>query len=169
MPSTAFTQPQTTTVGALFQEAADQHPGLSGFSVIQLGDRALMARVAMADLAEKTLDAHYYIWDGDITGKILADHLLKAADRGVRVRVLIDDNYLTQERDFNFALMDAHPKIEIRLFNPIRNRGWRPMSLGEFGRVNHRMHNKLFVMDSAVGIVGGRNIADPLFRRKSRP
>ena len=123
-----------------------------------------MARVAMADLAEKTLDAQYYIWDGDITGKILADHLLKAADRGVRVRVLIDDHYLTQERDFNFAELDAHPNMEIRFFNPIRNRSWRLMSfLGEFSRVNHRMHNKLFVMDSAVGIVGGRNIADIYF------
>src|SRR5262245_65304992 len=118
-PSTAFTQPQTSTVGALFQEAADQHPGLSGFSVIQLGERALMARVAMADLAEKTLDAQYYIWDGDITGQILADRLLRAADRGVRVRILIDDHYQTEARDFQLAALDAHPNIEVRFFNPV--------------------------------------------------
>jgi putative cardiolipin synthase len=120
-----------------------------------------LARLAMADLAEKTLDGQYYIWDGDTTGLILADHLLRAADRGVRVRLLIDDHYMSESRDNNIAALDAHPNIEIRFFNPVRNRRWRMMSLlAEFGRVNHRMHNKLFVMDNAVGIVGGRNIAD---------
>ena len=68
-----------------------------------------MARVAMADLAEKTLDAQYYIWDGDITGKILADHLLQAADRGVRVRVLIDDHYITESRDNSLAASTPIP------------------------------------------------------------
>ena len=163
-PSNAFVHPETTTVGALFQEAADKHPGLSGFSIIREGGTAFMARLAMADLAEKTLDGQYYIWDGDTTGLILADHLLRAADRGVRVRLLIDDHYMTESRDNNIAALDAHPNIEIRFFNPVRNRRWRMMSLlAEFGRVNHRMHNKLFVMDNAVGIVGGRNIADAYF------
>ena len=162
--SNTFVQPQTTAVGALFQEAADKHPGLSGFSIIREGGQAFMARLAMADLAEKTLDGQYYIWDGDTTGLILADHLLRAADRGVRVRLLIDDHYMTESRDNNIAALDAHPNIEIRFFNPVRNRRWRMMSmLAEFGRVNHRMHNKLFVMDNAVGIVGGRNIADVYF------
>src|SRR6476620_6894050 len=163
-PSNTFAQPGTTTVGALFQEAADKHPGLSGFSLIRQGGQAFMARLAMADLAEKTLDWQYYIWDGDTTGLILADHLLRAADRGVRVRLLIDDHYMSESRDNNIAALDAHPNIEIRFFNPVRNRRWRMMSmLAEFGRVNHRMHNKLFVMDNAVGIVGGRNIADAYF------
>jgi len=163
-PSNTFAQPGTTTVGALFQEAADKHPGLSGFSLIRQGGQAFMARLAMADLAEKTLDGQYYIWDGDTTGLILADHLLRAADRGVRVRLLIDDHYMSESRDNNIAALDAHPNIEIRFFNPVRNRRWRMMSLlAEFGRVNHRMHNKLFVMDNAVGIVGGRNIADVYF------
>ena len=163
-PSNTFAQPETTTVGALFQEAADKHPGLSGFAIIREGATAFMARLAMADLAEKTLDGQYYIWDGDTTGLILADHLLRAADRGVRVRLLIDDHYMTESRDNNIAALDAHPNIEIRFFNPVRNRRWRMMSmLAEFGRVNHRMHNKLFVMDNAVGIVGGRNIADAYF------
>ena len=163
-PSNTFAHPETTTVGALFQEAADKHPGLSGFSIIRQGGQAFMARLAMADLAEKTLDGQYYIWDGDTTGLILADHLLRAADRGVRVRLLIDDHYMSESRDNNIAALDAHPNIEIRFFNPVRNRRWRMMSmLAEFGRVNHRMHNKLFVMDNAVGIVGGRNIADVYF------
>jgi putative cardiolipin synthase len=163
-PSTTFAEPQATSVGALFQEAVDRHPGLSGFDLIREGDRAFMARLAMADLAEKSLDAQYYIWDGDTTGKILAGHLMRAADRGVRVRVLIDDNYRTQETDFAMAVLDAHPNIEIRFFNPVTNRGWRWASFaGDFSRVNHRMHNKLFVMDNAVGIVGGRNIGDVYF------
>jgi cardiolipin synthase C len=163
-PSNTFAHPETTTVGALFQEAADKHPGVSGFSIIRQGGQAFMARLAMADLAEKTLDGQYYIWDGDTTGLILADHLLRAADRGVRVRLLIDDHYMSESRDNNIAALDAHPNIEIRFFNPVRNRRWRMMSLlAEFGRVNHRMHNKLFVMDNAVGIVGGRNIADVYF------
>ena len=163
-PSNAFAHPETTTVGALFQEAADKHPGLSGFGIIRQGGPAFMARVAMADLAEKTLDGQYYIWDGDTTGLILADRLLRAADRGVRVRLLIDDQYITETRDLTIAALDAHPNIEIRFFNPVTNRRWRMISfLAEFGRVNHRMHNKLFVMDNAVGIVGGRNIADIYF------
>src|SRR5688572_16802560 len=150
-PSNTFAYPQATTVGALFQEAADKHPGLSGFAVIRQGGPAFMARLSMADLAEKTLDGQYYIWDGDTTGLILADHLLRAADRGVRVRLLIDDHYMSESRDANIAALDAHPSIEIRFFNPVRNRRWRMMSfLAEFGRSNHRMHNKLFVMDNAV-------------------
>jgi len=122
----------------------------------------------MADLAEKTLDGQYYIWDADTTGLILADRLLRAADRGVRVRLLIDDHYMSETRDANIAALDAHPNIEIRFFNPIRNRRWRVMSfLAEFSRANHRMHNKLFVMDNAVAIVGGRNIADTYFGVKA--
>jgi putative cardiolipin synthase len=162
--SNALAYPSTTTIGALFKEAADKHPGLSGFSLVRQGGPAFMARLAMADLAEKTLDGQYYIWDGDTSGLILADRLLRAADRGVRVRLLIDDHYMSETRDANIAALDAHPNIEIRFFNPIRNRRWRVMSfLAEFGRANHRMHNKLFVMDNAVAIVGGRNIADVYF------
>ena len=164
MPSKAFTQPETTSVGALFQEAADKHPGLSGFSLVEHGENAFLARLAMADLAEKTLDAQYYIWDSDTTGRILASRLLRAANRGVRVRILIDDQYQTAEKDSAIAALDGHPNIEIRFFNPITNRFWRTMSfLADFARVNRRMHNKLLVMDNAVGIVGGRNIADVYF------
>src|SRR5215203_1387382 len=125
VPSNAFAHPETTSVGALFQEAADKHPGLSGFCLIRDGSTAFMARLAMVDLAEKTVDGQYYIWDGDTTGLILADRLLRAADRGVRVRLLIDDHYMSESRDANIAALDAHSKIEIRFFNPVRNRRWR--------------------------------------------
>jgi putative cardiolipin synthase len=163
-PSGAFEHPETTTVGALFGEAADKHPGLSGFSLVEYGENAFVARLAMIDLAEKTLDAQYYIWSSDTTGRILADRLIRAADRGVRVRILIDDQYQTEDRDFLLAGLDGHPNIEVRLFNPITNRFWRTFSsLADFGRVNHRMHNKLIVVDNAVAIVGGRNIGDVYF------
>ena len=163
-PSKAFAHPETTSVGALFQETADKHPGLSGFSLVEHGENAFLARLAMADLAEKTLDAQYYIWDSDTTGRILASRLLRAANRGVRVRILIDDQYQTEARDSAVAALDGHPNIEIRFFNPVTNRFWRTMSfLADFARVNRRMHNKLLVMDNAVGIVGGRNIADVYF------
>ena len=162
--SSAFSEPQTTTVGALFQEAADRHPGQSGFGLVREGGRAFTARLAMADLAEKTLDAQYYIWDADTTGRIMADRLIRAADRGVRVRLLLDDHYQTEEGDFKLSALDAHPNIEVRFFNPVQNRRWRMWSfLTDFGRVNHRMHNKLFIMDNALGIAGGRNIADTYF------
>jgi putative cardiolipin synthase len=163
-PSSAFAEPQTTTVGALFQEAAVRHPGQSGFGLMQEGSRAFTARLAMADLAEKTLDAQYYIWDIDTTGRIMADRLIRAADRGVRVRLLLDDTHKTEEIDNGIAALDAHPNIEVRFFNPVQNRRWRMWSfLSDFGRVNTRMHNKLFIMDNAVGIAGGRNIADVYF------
>jgi putative cardiolipin synthase len=163
-PSTALAAPETTTVGALFKAAADRHPGQSGFALIQEGSRAFTARLAMTDLAEKTLDAQYYIWDVDTTGRIMAQRLIQAADRGVRVRLLLDDHYQTERLDAGIAALDAHPNIEVRFFNPVANRRWRTFGMiTDFGRINHRMHNKLFIMDNAVGIAGGRNIADIYF------
>ena len=123
-----------------------------------------MARLAMADLAEKTLDAQYCVWANDTTGRILGEHLLRAADRGVRVRVLIDDNYMTKARDLGMiALLDGHPNLTVRFFNPVTNRGSRTMSfIADFSRVNHRMHNKLFIMDNALAIVTWRAaVQDP--------
>ena len=163
-PSMAFNGPETTSLGVLFGDVGARHEGLSGLLPIPENRDAFMARLAMADLAEKTLDAQYYIWDSDTTGKILGEHLLRAAGRGVRVRVLIDDHYMTRARDSAIAILDAHPNLEVRFFNPVTNRAYRTMSfIGEFSRVNHRMHNKLFIVDNAVGIVGGRNIADVYF------
>jgi len=163
-PSAAFDRPETTTVGAMLHDVSVQHPGQSGFALVPEDDKAFAARLAMADLAEKTLDAQYYIWDVDTTGRILADRLIRAADRGVRVRLLIDDHYQNETLDQSIAVLDAHPNIEVRFFNPVQNRRWRTWSfLSDFGRVNHRMHNKLFIMDNALGFTGGRNIADTYF------
>jgi putative cardiolipin synthase len=161
--SKAFENYLDTSVGQLFEEAEQQHPGNSGFAIIRYGRPAFTARIALTDLAEKTLDAQYYIWENDATGWILAERLTQAADRGVRVRLLVDDINLAS-RDENVAAMDAHPNIEIRVFNPFAHRSARVFDfLTDLGRVNHRMHNKVMVMDNSVAIVGGRNIGNHYF------
>lgn len=162
-PSTAFADHETTPTGRLFDKKAQQHPGKSGFTIISKGRRAFTGRIAMTAIAEKTIDLQYYIWEADTTGRILALRLIEAADRGVRVRILLDDHTL-EGRDPGIAAMDAHPNIEIRVFNPFAHRGWRLFGfLTDFDRINHRMHNKLVVMDNALAIVGERNIGDHYF------
>jgi putative cardiolipin synthase len=162
--SAALRDYQSTAIGKYVAKAAAHHPGESGFAIIRTGRNAFTARVAFTDLAEKTLDLQYYIWEPDATGRILAERVLQAVDRGVRVRVLLDDiNF--KGRDAIIAALDAHPNIEIRLFNPFAHRSARGLDfLTDFKRVNHRMHNKLLVMDNTLAIVGGRNIGDHYFQ-----
>jgi len=161
--STAFQLHESTGLGKDLAALAAEHPGQSGVAIIRRGRPAFTARVVLADLAEQTLDVQYFLWESDATGRILADHLMRAADRGVRVRILIDDVNL-KDRDAGIAALDAHPNVEIRLFNPFAHRGSHLVGfLVDFARVNHRMHNKLMVMDNALAIVGGRNMSDPYF------
>jgi len=161
--STAFQFHESTSIGKELAGLAAQHPGESGVAIIRRGRPAFTTRVVLADLAEQTLDVQYFLWEPDATGRILADHLMRAADRGVRVRILIDDVNL-KDRDAGIAALDAHPNVEIRLFNPFPHRGSHLFGfLVDFDRVNHRMHNKLMVMDNALAIVGGRNMSDPYF------
>src|SRR6478672_11464348 len=110
--STAFKDFASTRLGQFFGPAADEHPGQSGFSLLSHGREAFIVRLALADLAERSLDMQYYSWDGDTTGRIIVDRVMKAADRGVRVRLLASVK----------AALDAHPNVEIRLFNPLTNR-----------------------------------------------
>jgi putative cardiolipin synthase len=162
-PSSAVADYSATDLGRLFGEAAARHPGESGFAIIRQGRQAFTARVALTELAEKSLDLQYYIWERDETGRILAERLVRAANRGVRVRVLLDDINLSG-RDAQLAALDAHPNIEIRIFNPFANRGARLFDFAiDLDRVNHRMHNKIMVADNAVAIVGGRNIGNHYF------
>jgi putative cardiolipin synthase len=161
--SRAFTNYLDTSVGQLFEEEAVQHPGESGFKIITRGRQGFNARIAMTELAEKTLDLQYYIWEKDETGWLLAEYVLNAADRGVRVRILVDDITLAG-RDAAAASLDAHPNIEVRVFNPFAHRSARLIDYStDLVRVNHRMHNKIFVMDNAVAIIGGRNIGNHYF------
>ena len=157
---TAFEDPASTRLGQFFGPAADAHPGLSGFGLLSHAREAFIVRLALADLAERSLDMQYYVWDGDTTGRIIVDRVMKAADRGVRVQLLVDDPYYKASDPVKAAL-DAHPNVEIRLFNPATNRRWSRLDfLVDFRRMNRRMHNKLMVADNAAAIVGGRNIGD---------
>lgn len=127
------------------------------------GREAFAARALLADAAERTLDIQYYIWRNDMSGMLLFDALRRAADRGVRVRLLLDDNN-TSGLDTLLAALDAHPQIEVRLFNPFTLRRWRALNFfTDFHRLNRRMHNKTFTADNQVTIVGGRNIGDEYF------
>jgi len=122
----------------------------------------------MIHAAERTLDLEYFIFRQDETGQLLTDALLRAADRGVRVRVLIDDGD-TLDGDEQIAVLEAHPQIEIRIFNPFVYRGhvelFRAIEFAfNASRLDYRMHNKLMVVDNAIALIGGRNIGDQYFQ-----
>ncbi len=125
---------------------------------------AFVARAILIDHADHTLDIAYYIWHDDVSGKMLFQMLQQAARRGVRVRLLLDDNN-TNGLDNVLLALDSHPNIEIRLFNPFVRRKWRALGyLTEFPRLNRRMHNKSFTADNRATILGGRNIGDEYFK-----
>ena len=161
--STALADPSGTELGRFFESEMRANPDKSGAILVPTGEWGFRSRAGLANQAEKTIDLQYYIWEVDTAGTILAERVLRAADRGVRVRMLID-HVTTKDSDFKFARMDQHPNIEIRLFNPFANRGFRGFEfLFGLERLNHRMHNKAFIVDNAIAIVGGRNIGDNYF------
>jgi cardiolipin synthase C len=135
----------------------------SGINLMPHGPDAFLARLTLVDLAERSLDLQYYIWHGDTVGKLLIGAVMRAADRGVRVRLLIDDVGASPE-DRTLLLLDAHQNIEVRLFNPIASRSARALwMVSDFSRVNRRMHNKSITADNQLTIVGGRNIGNEYF------
>jgi putative cardiolipin synthase len=140
-----------------------EHPGLTGIYALNDGLAAFAARVALIEVAQRSLDVQYYIWHEDISGTLMFDALRRAADRGVRIRLLLDDNN-TKGMDPTLAALDAHPNVELRLFNPFSMRSARLWGYAtDFSRLNRRMHNKSFTADGVVTIVGGRNIGDEYF------
>ena len=168
--STSFAQPETTRLGQALAKAYAAHRGQSAFRIVPYGTDGLLLRTQLIRAAQRSLDIQYYIFAEDDTGKLIQQSILDAADRGVRVRILVDDenSFLKGESQEIIASLNAHRNIELRLFNPFAYRGRLPalryMDLFlEEPRVNHRMHNKLFVADNAVAVVGGRNVADEYF------
>lgn len=158
---------ESTRLGQIAQPMLKAHPGKSGFRPLRSGVDALVARMVLAQAAERSLDVQYYIWHDDLTGRFFAEALLRAADRGVRVRVLLDDVGVRAD-DENLLSLDAHPDIEIRLFNPVASRSFSNLGmLSDFSRVNRRMHNKSFIADNQRAILGGRNIGDEYFEAQS--
>ncbi len=161
--SYAFTDTDNTRFGkAQINERAD-HPGKSGFLLLGSGLDAFVARAVLAHYAERSIDAQYYLLHNDLVGTLFIDLLLKAADRGVRVRLLVDDMDL-EGRDLGAAVLDSHPNMEVRLFNPFSRKTSRiSQFLTRLGSVTRRMHNKSFTVDNQVTILGGRNIGDEYF------
>jgi cardiolipin synthase C len=166
--SSALYRPEGTSLGKKIQAQAVSHPGASGFTLLPTGKDSFAARARLIDQAEKTLDLQYYIFHNDLLGNYVYNHLMAAADRGVRVRLLLDDWHQTPETDLLLATMASHPNIEVRLFNPFgtHRRTFLARALRmAFGpnRLRGRMHNKAFIADNSVAIVGGRNIGAEYF------
>jgi len=146
--SHAYADTDDTGFGMASQNEKAAHPGQSGFLLLGNGLDAFVARALLAHHAERSIDAQYYLLHSDLTGKLFIDQLLKAADRGVRVRLLLDDIDLG-DRDLGAAMMDAHPNIELRVFNPFSRNTFRATQfVTRLGSVTRRMHNKSFTVDN---------------------
>jgi putative cardiolipin synthase len=159
----ALADPENTRLGRMLLEQDQARDRQSGFSLIVPGPEALKSLRSFIALAEKTLDLQYYIWRGDKSGRLVLSDLVDAARSGVRVRLLLDDMD-TKWEDEELARLNALPNLEVRIFNPFANRDSRLLdALVDFRRVTHRMHNKLFVADNTVAIIGGRNIGNRYF------
>jgi putative cardiolipin synthase len=163
---TALATGEDATLDRATSALEAQHPGQSAFRLITEGTEAFVTRVQSARVAMRSLDIQTYIWHADLTGVYFAEQLLAAADRGVRVRLLLDDMDARAKND-GYAALAAHPNIDIRMFNPFASRSGTLAFIGEgltsFGRINRRMHNKTWIADNRLAIVGGRNVGDEYF------
>lgn len=162
--SYAFDQPKLTTLGKAAAKKAEQYPaGQSAYHLLSDGLDAFVARAVLAEIAERSIDSQYYMAHGDLVGLLYMGALLKAADRGVKVRFLLDDMD-EGGRDFSLAKFDFHPNIEVRIFNPFgRNTGKTLQFLTGLGKQTRRAHNKSFTVDNIATILGGRNIGNEYF------
>ncbi len=159
----AFPDTENTFLGReIFRQQA-AHPGESGFYLLANGRDAFLARAGLAHLAERSIDLQYFIYHDDLVGRLLTWELLQAAERGVRIRMLVDDLNLSG-KDLNAAALNSHPNVEVRIFNPFSRktgRGWQLLT--RMGSVTRRMHNKSFTVDNQAAILGGRNIGNEYF------
>jgi cardiolipin synthase C len=164
--ASAIAPAQTTPLDQLTAPLEANHPGQSAFRLVVEGTEAFVSRVQSARLATRSLDVQSYIWHMDLTGRYFVQELLLAADRGVRVRMLLDDMDARNENT-TFAALAAHPNIELRTFNPFASRHGALRFIAEattsFERINRRMHNKSWIADNRIALVGGRNIGDEYF------
>ncbi len=163
--SHAIEAPPNSMLRAAIDPIAAVHPALSGIYPLRGGPDAFAARVALINAAATSIDVQYYIWHDDRTGRFMFDALRRAADRGVRVRLLLDDLTTRGGLDKSIAALTATRNVEVRLFNPFKQRRFRALGyVTDFSRLNRRMHNKSLTVDGTVTIVGGRNIADEYFQ-----
>ncbi len=166
--SVAYAHPEGTRIARPFAASAAAHSGSSAFRILSRGTDGFAVRMQLIDAAEHSLDLQYFIFHQDQTGQLITEALLRAADRGVHLRLLVDDG-ATVPGDGRIRLLAAHPGIEVRIFNPFAYRGESAFGRGlEFmfhhGRLDFRMHNKLMLVDGAGALIGGRNIGDQYFQ-----
>ncbi len=158
-------QPAQTALDREIAPLVAKHGGRTGAILVPDGLDAFAARALSARQAGRSLDLMYYIWHDDLTGRLLGREAWRAAERGVRVRILLDD-INAAGKDLPLLALDAHPKIEVRLYNPFRNRdgiGRLKEMAQRFFSLNHRMHNKAWIADGRMAVVGGRNIGIEYF------
>ena len=154
---------QQTDLAKIITPLKQQNPELTGYHVLYDPLEAIAARINLIERAEKTLDLQYYIWDNDKIGSLALYKIIEAADRGVKVRLLIDDNNAGKMEGVYLAL-DQHPNIEVKLFNPYRFRRLRPIDMVlDLKRINRRMHNKTFTADNQISLIGGRNMSNQYY------
>ena len=159
----AYTDTGDTFLGREISRGEAAHPGESGFHLLGNGLDAFVARAVLTRLAERSIDVQYYLYHDDLVGRLLTWQLLQAADRGVRVRMLVDDMDLAG-RDRSAVALDNHPNVEVRIFNPFsRKAGRTSQYVTRMGSVTRRMHNKSFTVDGQATILGGRNIGNEYF------
>ena len=164
--SWAFDEPETTYLGQTAGSIAADHGGDSGFLLLDRGRDALSWRLILADAAEKSIDAMYFLWKNDASGKVLMQRLLAAAERGVRVRALIDDSMTESDPEY-LALFGAYPNVEVRLYKPFGPKRKSLLRWIDYAAhlkvIDRRMHNKLYLVDGGVEIIGCRNIGNEYF------
>ena len=154
---------ENSRLGQIFKPQIVSYPVQSGVILLGNGLDAFVGRAVLARLAEHSIDLQYYMFHQDTFGKLLIKELIAAADRGVRVRMLIDDMY-GEEADDVWSAIDTHPNMEVRLYNPfVCGHSKNLQFVTQMKRVNHRMHSKTYTVDNQATIVGGRNIGDEYF------
>lgn len=157
------TDTSQTDLAKLIVPLKEKNPDLTGFHVLYDPLEALAARIHLIDKAEKTLDLQYYIWDNDKIGALALYKIIQAADRGVKVRILIDDNN-AKSMEGIFLALSQHQNIDVKLFNPYRFRSFRPIDMVlDLKRINRRMHNKSFIADNQIALIGGRNMTNQYY------
>ncbi len=157
--------PMQTPIAQCYADELAQTKNISGATLIEDGLSAFVVRAAFARMATHTIDLQTYIYSNDFSSKILIGELKNAADRGVKVRILLDD-YGTKSDIVDVMLLNQHPNIEVKVFNTVANRSrflYYPQFLMDFNRLNSRMHNKLFIVDNVAYITGGRNVGSNYF------
>lgn len=168
-PNYALAPDTQGKLGQALTNLAQEYPDLTGIKPITNGADAFAVRMFLADLAHSSIDVQYYIWRNDLTGYLLLDRLKQAADRGVKVRLLLDDHGTAHLDDTLYSLQQ-HPNIEIRLWNPFNLRNFKKLSFTfDFARLNRRMHNKAFTVDGHASVLGGRNVGDEYFSTGATP